>query len=483
MREPLALIEQWKLDRNGRLYGWPSIISGLLLASSSALASPVVDCGQNLLSVDAARAAIAFIGSQVRDAHVRSALDGTDAAEQRLGRLAKTVSARMTSADLARRINAALSVDHDGHLRLELSPASEGRCLTLPVSLNWTDDGLLVLPGGALPAGARIESVGGRSLDELEMLAAESIPHENLYWARSTFARLLPREDVLRAFGLADRNGGVEVVYETTPGVRAHERLVTSKRKPPSRSWVGFEIHADDSMGVFWLARCDPNDEFFSTLAEFMRQVRERELHKVVVDLRGNPGGDASVALAVLGSLGLKVDLGFSVEVRVSEQLLHVMPMFAPSAVAPAFQGAGLAAPAVNAHAYTIPGPMVLALLAQRLGDHALEVVPDRTLYLLTDGGTFSSAALFAALVRDNHLGTLVGEPTGNSVTFNGSEIEMPVPGLDYVLHLSTARLVRPDISAGPAPTLLPDLRAPQSAAALRRGQDAAIELIRVHQR
>ena len=98
---------------------------------------------------------------------------------------------------------------------------------------------------------------------------------------------------------------------------------------------------------------------------------------------------------------------------------------------------------------------------------------------MLTNGGTFSSAALFAALVRDNHLGSLVGEPTGNSVTFNGSEIERPIPGLPYTLHLSTARLLRPDRLAGPSPTLLPDLRAPQTPAALSAGRDAAVERIR----
>jgi hypothetical protein len=479
MREPLALKEPWKSNRNGKRCRWSPFVSVLLLASSSVLASPVVNCGQKALSAGKAREAIAFIRAQVRDAHVRSPINGADPAEERLGQLAKSLSARITSADLARQVNTALAVDRDGHLRLELSPASEIECLALPISLDWTDDGLLVLPGGALPAGARIESFGGRSLEELEGLAAESIPHENLYWARSTFAHELPRADILRVFRLADRGGGVEVVYETPQGVRSHERLETAKRKPPSRPWVGYEILADASMGVFWLNRCDPNDEFFSALAAFMREVREHNLQKVVIDLRGNPGGDASVALAVLGSLGLKVDRGFSVEVRVSEQLLHVMPMFAPSAVAPAFQAAGLVAPAASARAYTVPGPMVLGLLTQRLGDQTLEVVPGRALYLLTDGGTFSSAALFAGLVRDNDLGTLVGEPTGNSVTFNGSEIEMPVPELDYALHISTARLVRPDSSAGPAPTLLPDLRAPQSAAALSHGQDAAIERLR----
>ncbi len=432
-----------------------------------------------MLSVEQARASIAFVRAQVHDAHYRSLANSADPAVVQLAQLAKSLNTRLTSADLARQVNTALAADRDGHLRLELAPPSEAGCLRLPIALDWTDDGLLVLPGGALPPGTRIGSIGGRSLDELEALAAHSIPHENLYWARSTFAHQIVRADMLAAFGLSDRSGDVEVMYETPHGGAARIRLTPTKPTTPTRPWVGYEIFADASTGVFWLERCDPTEEFFSALAAFMREVKRQGLHKVAIDLRSNPGGDASVALAVLGSLGLNVDQGFSVEVRVSKQLLHEMPMFDPSAVAPAFQAAGLTPPAANAQQYWVPGPMVLGLLAQRLGDHPLEVVPGRALYVLTDGGTFSSAALFAGLVRDNHLGTLVGEPTGNSVTFNGSEIEIPVPELGYSLHLSTARLLRPDRGAGPAPTLLPDLRAPQTAVALGAGHDAAIERIR----
>ncbi len=462
--------------------GWQAFrfaaTAGLLLANALAHAS-VATCGTDMLSVEQARASIAFVRAQVHDAHYRSLANSADPAVVQLAQLAKSLNTRLTSADLARQVNTALAADRDGHLRLELAPPSEAGCLRLPIALDWTDDGLLVLPGGALPPGTRIGSIGGRSLDELEALAAHSIPHENLYWARSTFAHQIVRADMLAAFGLSDRSGDVEVMYETPHGGAARIRLTPTKPTTPTRPWVGYEIFADASTGVFWLERCDPTEEFYSALAAFLREEKRQGLHKVAIDLRSNPGGDASVALAVLGSLGLNVDQGFSVEVRVSKQLLHEMPMFDPSAVAPAFQAAGLTPPAANAQQYWVPGPMVLGLLAQRLGDHPLEVVPGRALYVLTDGGTFSSAALFAGLVRDNHLGTLVGEPTGNSVTFNGSEIEIPVPELGYSLHLSTARLLRPDRGAGPAPTLLPDLRAPQTAVALGAGHDAAIERIR----
>jgi C-terminal processing protease CtpA/Prc len=255
-------------------------------------------------------------------------------------------------------------------------------------------------------------------------------------------------------------------------------RLKPAMPLKATRNWVGYELYPADSTAMFWLERCDPNDEFFSTLSAFVHEVGRQNLRKVVIDLRGNPGGDSSVAIAILRSMGQTLQRGFSVAVRVSPELLLDMPIFAPSAIAPAFQAAGLASPRPESTRYTVPGSMVLGLLNDRLGHRQLDEVTQRSLYLLTDGGTFSSAALFAVLVRDNGLGLLVGEPTGNSVTFNGSEIERTVPGMRYVLHLSTAKLIRPDEGAGSAPALLPDLRAPQTTASVRAGRDAALDMI-----
>ena len=448
----------------------------LLAPAGRAVAS---GCASGAVSVAAARAAVEFVGNEVRAAHFHAPLTAEDPAVVALARTSSSLSAAVTPAELARRVNAALGAAHDGHLRLELAPAAVATCATLPLNLDWTEAGLLVLPGSAIPAGSRILSIGGRSLEQLDDLAAASIPHENEYWVHSTFAHEVARADILAGYRLLERDGSVAIAYQSGQADPTVVRLMTAPHDPAPHPWVAFEIFEADSTAVFRLERCDPNDEFYSTLAAFLREVKAKHVRKVVVDLRGNPGGDASVATAVFESLGLAVAKGFAVDVRVSAPLLHDMPMFEPAGVAPAFEAAGLPAPAADARRYTFPGPIVLGLLAQRRGDHVLEYAPGPALYVLTDGGTFSSASLFAVLVRDNQIGTLVGEPTGNSATFNGSEIERPLPGLPYVLHVSTARLVRPDAGAGPAPTLIPDLRAPRTAASIAAGRDAAVELIR----
>jgi hypothetical protein len=469
---------EWIKRNGGMRHGLFAAVAAVLLTGNP-LRIVAAQCGDNNLTVAESRAAVAFVRDLIHDAHYLPRPDSVDPALAQLSRLARSISTASTSSLLAHRMNIALAADGDGHLRLELPPDAAASCPLLPVTFAWTEDGLLVLPGGEIPTGAHVLSIAGRSLSELEALGAEAIPHENAYWVHSTFAREIVRADILRAFGLADPDGSVEVVYRTVQGTEARIRLRQSGATKPKRAWVGYELYPPDSTAVLWLERCELGDEFFSTLAKFIRDVKQQNLRKVVIDLRGNPGGDSGVAVAVLRSLGLSPARGFSVDVRVSAQLVNDIPMFAPSAIAPAFQAAGLTAPAPGATRYTLSGRMVLGALAQRLGDRPFETVFGRSLYVLTDAGTFSSAALFAGLVRDNGIGTLVGEPTGNAATFNGSEIERTVPKTPYVLHVSTARLARPDEWAGPAPTLLPDFRAPQTAAGLGASLDPAIELVR----
>jgi hypothetical protein len=436
-------------------------------------------CGTEVLSPQQARAAIAFVSARIRSAHYIANADSDTATLRQLAGLAADTSAATLSSVLAHRINSALQVSQDAHLRLELPPDIAATCSALPLLLNWSDDGLIVVRGEGIPSGSRIASIAGRSLDRLQALAVEAIPHENLFWVRSTFARLIVRSDQLSAFGLADPDGSVQIQFVSPGKASMRARLKPTTPIQPVRRWVGYALSPADSTAVFWLERCDLNDEFFNSLDAFVHAVSDQHLHKVVMDLRGNPGGDASVAIAFLRAMGQSPQLGFSVSVRVSPELVHDIPAFAPATIAPAFTAAGIAAPRAEASHYWVPGSMILGLLAGRLGQRQIDSVTDRSLYLLTDGGTFSSAALFAVLVRDNGLGLLVGEPTGNSASFNGSEIERSVPGMHYVLHLSTARLTRPDAIVGPAPTLLPDLRAPQTAESVRDGHDNALDVIR----
>lgn len=440
--------------------------------------SKATDCGTQTLSREQARAAVAFVVDRVGSAHVGSLSGMAPALQQGFRDLRQSISKPVAAAQLALSINQVLAHAADAHLRLKLPPDIAASCEQLPLSLVWTDQGLLVRSAANIPAGSRVLAVGKYSLDDIDRIAAVSIPHENRYWAHSEFAHLLPRADTLRSLGVLKDDGLVEISYQPHRGAPSAARLRLSAAAAP-RPWIGYSLWRESSTASLWLDRCDVNDEFNETLARFVAEVRQFGIRKVAVDLRGNSGGDSGVALAILRAFGRVPPNGFSVDVRVSAELSAAQPPFNPINMFPFLEKQGIPRPPANANNYRLPGSLVLSILAQRLPPAATVAPPAPEFYLLIDGGTFSSAALFAILVRDNHLGMLIGEPAGNSPSFNASEIHLDVPHLSYFLNLSTARLIRPDVNAGPAEAILPEVLAPMTAEALAAGTDPALEFVR----
>ena len=66
-------------------------------------------------------------------------------------------------------------------------------------------------------------------------------------------------------------------------------------------------------------------------------------------------------------------------------------------------------------------------------------------LYLLTSAGSFSSAMGFAQLIKDNSLGTLIGEPPGNDPNGYGEITTFKLPNSGIKLSISTKHFIRAD--------------------------------------
>ncbi|HKS55923.1 MAG TPA: amidohydrolase family protein, partial [Steroidobacteraceae bacterium] len=424
------------------------------------------DCGTETLNRQESRAAVAFVADRVASAHVGSSQGMAPKLQEGFRELRASIGATVVAADLALSINKVLAHAGDAHLRLKLAPSAEAACRQLPLSLTWSEQGLLVRSGTNIPAGSRVLALGKHSLDDIDGMATASIPHENRYWAHSEFARLLPRADTLRSLHMLNDDDSVDVTYQPHDGSPSTQRLRLNTPIATSRPWIGYQLWPADSTGLLWLDRCEVTDEFNDTLRRFVEEVRQKKIRKVAIDLRDNTGGDSGVALAILRAFGRAPPNAFSVDVRVSPELSTAQPAFDPRNMFPMLEKLGIWN-APNAASYRLPGSLVLEFLAQRLPPPAQETVSPVGIYLLTSGNTFSSASLFSILVRDNHLGMLIGEPTGNPPSFNASEIHLDVPHLPYFLNMSTARLIRPDINAGPAETILPDVFTPMTADAL----------------
>jgi C-terminal processing protease CtpA/Prc len=79
-------------------------------------------------------------------------------------------------------------------------------------------------------------------------------------------------------------------------------------------------------------------------------------------------------------------------------------------------------------------------------------------LYILTSPQTFSSGNWFAVVIKDNQLGTVVGEPTGNQPSSYGDCLSFQMPNSGYGFSCSFKKWIRPNTSRNDEDALYPDI-------------------------
>jgi C-terminal processing protease CtpA/Prc len=100
-------------------------------------------------------------------------------------------------------------------------------------------------------------------------------------------------------------------------------------------------------------------------------------------------------------------------------------------------------------------------------------------LYLLTSAETFSSGNWFASIVKDNHLGTIVGEPTGNQPSSYGDILSFQMPNTGFRFSVSFKNWIRPEPVNDPEDAVYPDIPVYTTIDDVLQGRDPQIERIK----
>ncbi len=110
-----------------------------------------------------------------------------------------------------------------------------------------------------------------------------------------------------------DTSDGVEMTFETENGNQTYhyefvtlEQVTRYANDANNETWVHYDIDLDNSVGIFTLRGCIDNKEYQDTLDSFFAEVFENDLENVVLDLRGNGGGNSRVANKFLQYLDVK---------------------------------------------------------------------------------------------------------------------------------------------------------------------------------
>jgi hypothetical protein len=294
----------------------------------------------------------------------------------------------------------------------------------LPLLFSW--EGQRLICSGGEYDGYTVNKIGGVSVDQLYERFQEQFPYELDAWARNAFASRINRSDYLAFVGI-DIGRGVEIsLKRQNDGSLVNKAFALQENEiamlVETETFYDYSVDGASGIGIFTLRQCIYDKTYKTTLKDFFISVQDEGVHSVIVDLRGNPGGNSLVA----------------------NEFLRYLPV-------ESYQ--------VGSSAVRF-GPVIWENQPGRQKNQQAEYVFSGDVYVLTSTDSFSAAMDFATLLSDNGLCTVVGEIPGNMPSSYGDVLYFQTPNALLAFTVSYKYFIRPDATKSDLP-LLPDLQVP----------------------
>jgi len=286
--------------------------------------------------------------------------------------------------------------------------------------------------------GDRIAALGDKNIETIVREMRPLIPAENEYWRKLGMAKKLQRHEFLEHLGVVESNAvNVRVQRDgTSIALTVPLKLpVLCAPKPPARHWLGHKIDPNLSLGLFYLDQCIVNEYYTKALRSFFERVRDHRIRNIAIDVRRNGGGNSRVIDEFLRYLDIDRYRHFGGDVRYSKEFGNKLGYSRTSGYR-----RGKPHKARN----------------RKIEDKSL--LFDGRLFVLTSAATFSSGNWFAVIIKDNGLGTVIGEPTGNAPSSYGDVPTFQMPNTGFSFTVSHKRWIRPNPDNDPADALYPDV-------------------------
>jgi len=256
----------------------------------------------------------------------------------------------------------------------------------------------------AIPLGAEVLSVNDLAMSEiinnfLEMTSSDGLNQTYKYakMNRKSYG-LFP--------GYPDFPGSYKVVYtakkdsiekEVVVEALTHQQIFESKigQMPTDWEYVPYKLNIIDSLNTAILTVENFVDyrtkEFEKYLADRFESIYENKIQNLIIDVRNNDGGDPSNATAVLSYIADEPYIYFPP---------HVLGYWSLKKT-------------IEPHPFNFKG----------------------NVYVLMDGGCFSTTGHFLSMVKHHRWATLIGEESGGSYICNGCVENFTLPNTKIILH------------------------------------------------
>mgnify|MGYP006275557333 CR=1 FL=1 len=199
---------------------------------------------------------------------------------------------------------------------------------------------------------------------------------------------------------------------------------------------------------------------------DFFKEMANRDYDNLIIDIRGNGGGDSRVATVLYKYLTTKKIKSYGGKNKVSLPVKETPPyadFFADHEI-------GVIEEEFAYHEY----PYTSRLTEEQLS--SLNQFNGQV-YILVDNRVFSSGEYMVAELKANDFGTLIGEPTGGGGTVPGNimHITLPNTGLEFGISISMFE----DPTDNDLPAILPDYLIRQTLGDFQKGKDTVLDYVK----
>lgn len=303
------------------------------------------------------------------------------------------------------------------------------------ITMNYTDERYMKYIYGHREAGDILKGINGMTWEQL--LDTSSFCHDKVSYEVKDYGteRLLRYVNTLQGLdylGISVKNG-VTYNYETADGETIDRKVTAAdfityeeyvkfnnidNRIDEEYNFVSYEINKEKNAAVLTLDECNYNGEYINTLKKMFTEIKEQGITNAAVDLRHNGGGNSLAANEFLRYIDVDSYKEWACDWRLGWFMFNIPQ-------------------------------------TETQNSKYEDLLFKGNLYLLTSTSTFSSAMCFAQYVKDNGIGTIIGEPSGNAPDSYGDISAFKLPNSGAVIQISTKKwdridniegLIEPDI-------------------------------------
>ncbi|MEX2499754.1 MAG: S41 family peptidase [Wenzhouxiangellaceae bacterium] len=453
------------------------------------------------LEREAMHADIDFVVDKIVLAHpgFHAASERSRQFRQQADALKRSMEEPMSRPRFYARLATLINTLRDGHTEMLWPSADvmaylEDGGLIFPVDIEVLEGKLYVgrnyrQEDATLPRGARLLSINGVPADEFLDEILSLVPSATPGWRER---RLSGQNDLAKALIWARYGwqGPFRIRYShkdrsreiRLPGITRSDMKAQREERPDEPPIVYDRL--EETIGSLRVRSFALEEKAFEkVLDRALQSLRKHGPESLIVDVRDNPGGDSANAEVLLSAfIEQPVSLNRAVSVRASADFKAQMKERIPGFVR------WLPVQHLDREGHRIwsadEGDMV-AIDEPPVEPRRASRRYRGRVYVLTNGGTFSTASMFAAAIKRHELGTLVGQASGGSATtMLAHPLRFTLPNSELVLQVSSMRFhVDGQVAAQPPGGVVPDVHVRRTLPAILSDTDSTLEAAVNHAR